>query len=309
LTPKFRQNAGKKDKFINITIYLHHKKNNDMQFIKTGLLALTLGCTTTLLAQPITIGVKNGQKFKVENTMKVNNTAEVMGQTMETNMTSNNTTLYEIKSQSSDGIDLTATITTMVVNASTMGQEMSFDSEKKDNSGPMADMLSPRINKGKSITLDNKGTIVKQDETEDMGGQAAMLGMSDANSTSTDLFIPALAGKTLKAGDSFDDVASFKKDKYSSRDSGTYKVTSVENGIANISYTGTQAVVATGEQMGMEMTTNSTNTVKSEYQVDVKTGIVLAKATVIESNVSVDVAGMTIPATGKTIVTSKITPL
>lgn len=278
-----------------------------MQFFKTGLLAFTLSCTTFIMAQPITLSVKSGQKYKVENTTKMNTSAEAMGQTMETIMNSNNTTVYEIKNVSAAALELSATITTIVVNGSTMGQEMSFDSEKKDNSGPMADVLTPMFNKSKSYTMDNKGTIVKQDETEEAEGQAAMMGISNVNYTNTDLFLPALVGKSLKPGDSFDDTGSLKKEKYSTRDSGTYKVTSIENGIASIVYTGIQTIVAIGEQMGMEVTTNSNNIVKSEYQVDVNTGIVLSKATVIESSVSVDIAGMTIPATGKTIVTVKVT--
>lgn len=278
-----------------------------MQFFKTGLLAFTLSCTTFIMAQPITLSVKSGQKYKVENTTKMNTSAEAMGQTMETIMNSNNTTVYEIKNVSAAALELSATITTIVVNGSTMGQEMSFDSEKKDNSGPMADVLTPMFNKSKSYTMDNKGTIVKQDETEEAEGQAAMMGISNVNYTNTDLFLPALVGKSLKPGDSFDDTGSLKKEKYSTCDSGTYKVTSIENGIASIVYTGIQTIVAIGEQMGMEVTTNSNNIVKSEYQVDVNTGIVLSKATVIESSVSVDIAGMTIPATGKTIVTVKVT--
>ena len=56
------------------------------------------------------------------------------------------------------------------------------------------------------------------------------------------------------------------------------------------------------------MTTSSSNTVKSELQMNIGTGLVIAKATVIESSVSIDAAGMTIPATGKTITTIKISP-
>jgi hypothetical protein len=278
-----------------------------MQFIKSGLLVLSLGTAMTAMAQPVKIGVQSGQKYKVENTVKVNSSAEVMGQTMENNVDTKNTTLYEIKGNGQEGISLQSTITTMTVTASAMGQEMSFDSEKKDNSGPMADMLAPRINKPRSITLDTKGTIVKQDEIEE-SGQGAMMGLGDANTTTTDLFIPALVDRELKVGDSFTDVGTVKKEKYNSRDSGTYKITAIENGVASISYTGTQVIVATIEQMGMEMTTNSNNTVKAEMQVDVTTGLVLAKATVIESTVSIDAAGMTIPATGKTVLTTKLIP-
>lgn len=278
-----------------------------MQFIKTGLFVLGISSTISVMAQPVSISVQSGQKFKVESTVNLNTSAEVMGQSMVTTADSKNTTVYQVKSTGSDGINLGATITNMVVNTSSMGQEMSFNSEDKGSSGPMADMLKPRLNKEKSITIDAKGNVTKQDESGD-DGQLAMMGMGGGNSTTIDLFIPALVGKDLKSGDSFTDIGSAKKEKYSSRDSGTYKITAIENGVASISYTGTQVIAATVEQMGMEMQTTSNNTVKSEMQVDVKTGLVLLKASVIEMNVSVDAGGMTIPATGKTVITIKISP-
>lgn len=277
-----------------------------MQFIKTGLFAISLTGAVSLMAQPVKIGVMAGQKYKVETTTKVNSSAEVMGQTMENNIDSKNTTVYEIKGSGQDGLALEATITNMAVTANAMGQEMSFDSDKKDNSGPMAEMLTPRINKAKSIILDTKGNITKQDAEEE-SSQAAMLGLSDANATTVELFLPVLVGRELKVGDSFPDAGFVKKEKYNSRDSGVYRITAIENGVASISYTGTQVINATMEQMGMEMTNNSNNTVKTEMQVDVNTGVVLLKASVIESSVSIEAAGMTIPASGKTTLTSKIT--
>ena len=278
-----------------------------MQLLKTSLLILSVSGAITVMAQPVNIGVQAGQKFKVESTTKMNTSAEVMGQTMETVVDNKSTTVYDIKTIGADGINLTATITKMAVNTTSMGQEMSFDSEKPDNSGPMADMIGPKINKAKAITLDTKGSITKQDETEDEGG-GAMMGLGSGRSSSTELFIPALVGRELKAGESFTDISSFKKDKYSSRDSGTYKITAIENGVASISYVGTQWVEAVMEQQGMEMNTNSTNSIKSEMQIDIRTGMVMMKATVVESNVSVEVAGMSIPATGKTISTTTVTP-
>ena len=243
----------------------------------------------------------------VETTTKLTSSAEVMGQTMENNSDIKSTTIYEITKAEESEIKLEATIIKMQVTASAMGQEMSFDSDKKDNEGPMADMFGKVVNKKKEVSLDAKGAITKQNKTDE-GMQAVMMSAGDGNEVSTELFIPALIGKELKAGDSFTDEVSVKKEKYNSRDSGTYKITSIENGVASVSYSGTQVLMTVMEQMGMEMTNNSNNLIKSELQVDTKTGMVLAKASVIESTVSIDAAGMTIPGTGKTITTVKISP-
>jgi len=278
-----------------------------MRFTKITTFSLALVVAGSLKAQTVTLAVQPGQKYKVETSVKTNTSAEVMGQSMVSEFDLKTTTSYEVKSSGQDGTQLVSTITGMKVTGSSMGQEFSYDSDKKDNSGPIVEAVGGRINKPRNITLDAKGVITKQDETE--GGAGIMMGMADANSSSVELFVPAISGRTLKVGDSFVDVSSMKKDKYSSRDSGTYTVTAIDNGVASISYSGTQIVSAVMEQMGMELNTNSTNTVKTEMQVDITSGVVLLRATVIDVNSTVEAAGMSIPATGKTISTSTITPV
>lgn len=272
------------------------------RFLSLALLAASLTAT----AQTTKIDVQKGQKYKVENSTKLSSAAEVMGQTMENNTDSKSTTLFEILATGQDGINLQSTVTKMTVTASAMGQDMSYDSDKTDNSGPLADMLSAMLNKANTLQLNDKGLITKQDQ-EGNSTQSALTNGA-AVTVTTDLFIPALIGKELKAGDSFADTFSVKKEKYDSRDSGTYTVKAIENGLATISYSGTQVVNAIIEQMGMEMNSYSNNTVKSDLYVDTKTGLVLLKSSVIESSTTVDVAGMSIPATGKTIINVKVSP-
>lgn len=279
-----------------------------MQRLKFPVLILSCVLSTIAFAQPTQISVQRGQKFQVESSSKVTSSAEVMGQTMENNSDTKNTIVYEVLGAGQDGISLQSTTTKMLINVSAMGQEMTFDSDKKDNEGPLADALSPSINKSKSVILDVKGAIVKQDEDATSGPALGGMGAITA-AFSTDLFLPALIGKELTAGVSFTDVASQAKEKFTNRDSGTYVITAVENGVASISYKGIQISSMVMEQMGMEMTSSSNNTVKSELQVDVKTGLILARATVIDMNISVDAGGMTIPATGQSITTVKVTPV
>ncbi len=271
-------------------------------FFSLALLAASLTGT----AQTTKIDVQKGQKYKVENSTKQSSSAEVMGQTMENNSDSKTITLFEILTTGQEGINLQSTVTKMAITASAMGQEMSFDSDKTDNSGPLADMLAAVLNKPNTLQLNEKGVITKQDQ-EGSSTSSALTGGNTATIT-TDLFIPALIGKELKVGDSFTDTFSVKKEKYDSRDSGTYTVKAIENGLATISYSGTQVVNAAIEQMGMEMNTYSNNIVKSDLYVDIKTGLLLLKSSVIESNTTVDAAGMSIPATGKTIINIKVSP-
>lgn len=281
-----------------------------MQSFKLSVLIILISLSANSFAQSTKLDVQEGQKFRVETSSKVNSSAEVMGQTMENNVDTKTHTVYEIVKTESDGIKLHSTITKLQVNASAMGQEMAFDSDKSNNEGPMADMLSKKLNKKSEMTIDEKGNVIKREGNEDDGSMGAMMGAPGSGQEPvTELFIPGLLGRELKTGESFTDISSVKREKYESRDSGTYTVTNIENGVASISYTGKQVTSATMEQMGMEMVSASNNIVKTELQMDIHTGMVLVKATVIESTVSIEAGGMSIPATGKSIITMKISPV
>ncbi|MGB5028746.1 MAG: DUF6263 family protein, partial [Chitinophagaceae bacterium] len=107
----------------------------------------------------------------VETTNKTTSSAEVMGQTMETLIDSKTITLVEVMNNNSDGTDLQSTATKVLLTSSMMGQDMSFDSDKQDNEGPMAEGLSKLLNKPRAISIDSKGTITKQEIIEsDMQG-------------------------------------------------------------------------------------------------------------------------------------------
>lgn len=281
-----------------------------MQSFKLPVLIILISLSASSFAQSTKLDVQEGQKFQVETSTRMTSSAEVMGQTMETNTDSKNIIIYEIVKTESDGIKLHSTVTKLLVTGSSMGQELAFDSDKKENEGPLAEMLSKVINKKKELTIDSKGSVIKSEDNEDNGSMGAMMGVPGSGQEPvTELFIPGLLGRELKTGESFTDISTVKKEKYESRDSGTYTVTNIENGVASISYTGKQVTSATMEQMGMEMVSASNNIVKTELQMDIHTGMVLVKATVIESTVSIEVGGMSIPATGKSIITMKISPV
>jgi Family of unknown function (DUF6263) len=277
-----------------------------MQRLKLPALILFTIISFNALSQQ-KVSLEKGKKYMVESKTTVTSSAEVMGQSMESNVESNSTTVYEVVNPDAAGTELKSTITKLKVNSNAMGQEIKYDSDGKNNEGPAAEMLAGRVNKPKSVTIDTKGTITKQDIDED--GDAAMMGINTESDNKLDLFIPVLFTRKLVTGDSFMDSSKVKKDKYESNEVGTYKVTAVENGVASISYSGRQVVAAVMEQMGMEMTNNSTNVINSEMQVEIKTGMVLAKASVTESTMSIETAGMSIPAKAKTITTVKISPV
>ncbi len=276
-----------------------------IKYISSGMLFLFLS-SVSIYAQQIKIDVQKGNKFIVETTTTTTSSAQVMGQTMENNADSKSTTLYEVLAVKSDGYDLQSTLTKTKMDLSMMGQSMNFDSDKKDNKGPLAKELNNLINKVRGISINNKGEIIRQDKNE-----ASSLNMLQPNSIenqiATEIFIPALLNKELKAGTRFADSSNLITEKQSSKDSGTYTITGINNGIANITYSGNQLTTGVMEQMGMEMKTNSKNTVTKEMWVDVKTGIVLMQTSTVDAATNIDAGGMVIPSTIKTITTINIT--
>ena len=249
------------------------------------------------------ISVKKGQKFEVESVTRFSSSAQVMGQSMESTADSKTITAYEVTDARKDGADLTSVIKKLTATSSAMGQSSSYDSDKTDNSGPLADALSGMVNKPKKISVDNKGKMVGQ-PTEDEN-EVAIPGISTSG-TKTDLFIPVLLGKKLAVGETITDSSSVKKEKMDSKVSGTYTVKSVDNGIATVLYTGKEVVSATIEQMGMEMINNATNMINSTIVVDLKTGMVVSNTSEVQSESIIEVSGMEIPASSKTTVTTTV---
>lgn len=261
--------------------------------------------TASISAQK-SIAVHKGQKYEVEIKSLMNSTTEAMGQSVETTVESKSTTQYEIMNTSSDGIDIQNTITRLKINTSIMGQESKYDSDEKDNEGPLADKLAGRVNKPSLVTIDSKGTIIKRETVPE---DDELLGFDDSQKTNTDLFHPVFLSRELTTGLSFVDSFNVKKEKYESNEVGTYVVKKVDNGIATIEYTAQQKVFSVMEQMGMEMNNNSVNDISTAIRLDLGTGLILSKETVINSNLTIETSGMSFPATAKTTVSVSIKPM
>ena len=276
-----------------------------IKYISSAMLYLSLS-SVTVYAQQIKIDVQKGNKFIVETTTSTVSVAQVMGQVMENNSDSKRTTIYEVLATKLNEYDLQSTLIKMKIDVSMMGQNMNFDSDKKENKGPLANELTDLINKVRSISINNNGEITKQDKNE-RSSLSMLLPNGSEVQIVTEMFIPALLNKELKAGYSFADSSNLIIEKLSFKDSGTYTITGINNGIANITYKGNQLTTGVMEQMGMEMKTSSINTVTKELWVDIKTGIVLMQTSTIDAVTNIEAGGMVIPTTIKTITTINIT--
>lgn len=275
-----------------------------MQHLKLPVLVAFSLFSLNSFSQQIKIQVKKGEKYQVVSSTKTTSIAEVMGQSMESKADNSSTTVYEVRDVEDAEIKLESKITQMKVTAEAMGQSTEFDSDKTDNSGPGSEEMAAMLNQPRTVKLDKKGTITKQDAPEN-AGTMAMMGMNTGSESAIDLFVPALVGVELKIGSTYPESTEATAEKISTKNTGSYTVTGIDKGIATISYAGTTVVKGQMEQMGQEMDMTSTSAVKSELKLDIASGRVLSKSLTSDGDMTIEAAGMSIPV--KLKITSTLT--
>ncbi|MFZ4057251.1 MAG: DUF6263 family protein [Ferruginibacter sp.] len=273
----------------------------------------TLIGATSIFAQTVKLKLNKGEKFESVSVTSINNTTEAMGQTMEMTGTTNTVTQYTVNDARTADYDLSTTLAKMQLKMSMMGQEMEYDSEKKDNDEKLA-AVGKMVGKVKNTTVDEKGAITKKEaekkSEEDEAGNmltSMMNPAAAATSNNFELYIPSIYAQTLEVGKSWQDSTTSVTEKSTTKSVGTFTVKSLDAEKVVLNYEGTQTSSGTMEQQGMEMKTEGNNKVTTEYTVDVKSGLILENKTTIVTNVNIEVTGMTIPSTGTVTTTTKLT--
>lgn len=266
-----------------------------MQHLKLASLIVFSILSLESFSQQAKIDVKKGEKYQVVSSTKVTSSMELMGQSMETKADNNSTTVYEVRDVEEAEIKLESKLTKLKVSSEIMGQTNDFDSDKKDNTGPGASEMTAMLNQPRTVKLDKKGTITKQDAPTEGGQAMEMLGMGKGDDSAIELFVPALIGVELKTGNVYPDSSEIEEEKLKTKSIGSYTITGIENGIASVSYTGTTTVNGQMEQMGQEMDMSSTSAVKTELKLDMLSGRIISKSGTSEGDMTVAAGGMTIP--------------
>lgn len=275
--------------------------------LKQMILAAALVTATGSYAQTTTLQLIKGQKFEVTTVTSLSSVAELMGQSMESSVDNNSTKVYEVTDKRSTETDISFTTTKVKANMQAMGQEMDYDSDKKDNSGPLAEQIGNTVGKTNNMTINAMGKVIKEDNAEKIGG--SMMNMGSASLSNNSLFYASLIGRDLKQNNSIADSVVTDSEKMKSKIVGNYVVQSIENNIATVLFTGTQTMSGVVEQMGQEMNMTGTSKVNAEIKMNVATGIILESKTTIDGSNSIDAMGMTIPVTLKSTTTSTVKAL
>ena len=280
-------------------------------FISSLALTLTLG----LAAQSYTPAVKleAGKQYTVTTITKSNMTQEAMGQTMEIPIDATNKATLTIKAASDKGYESTYITDRVQFAANMMGQDMNYDSDKKDDKdGPMGKTMNKLVGKETSFVVNGAGNIIKetivkqtQEKSDEEGPDmmTGMMGMGMSEASTCPVFNLFVNNTELKIGDSFIDSSTVNDKDGSTKTSTTYILKEIKDGKSIFTLNGQVAISKKMEMQGMEMTTTTASKSTGDMIVDVATGLLNSKSIVTETTGSVDVQGMSIPITGKTTTT------
>ena len=277
-------------------------------FISSLALTLTLG----LAAQSYTPAVKleAGKQYTVTTITKSNMTQEAMGQTMEIPIDATNKATLTIKAASDKGYESTYITDRVQFAANMMGQDMNYDSDKKDDKdSPMGKTMNKLVGKETSFVVNGAGNIIKetivkqtQEKSDEEGPDmmTGMMGIGMSEASTCPVFNLFVNNTELKIGDSFIDSSTVNDKDGSTKTSTTYILKEIKNGKSIFTLNGQVAISKKMEMQGMEMTTTTASKSTGDMIVDVATGLLVSKSIVTETTGNVDVQGMSIPITGKT---------
>jgi hypothetical protein len=241
-----------------------------------------------------------GQKLEAITTTSMK--MELMGQAM--NNETVTTTDLEVKNISTEGYVFTNSIKRMILKVNSMGQDMNFDSDKKeDMDGEIGQSLKDKLGVSQDIQVDKRGKVLGLNDSAVQKKNS----MSDMMSMGTELtegqpysFVIQLPAKTIKPGDSWtDSIGSASVFKTVT----TYTLKSIGADGAVVSFAGTLAKNGTMEQNGMEIQMDMTGTSTGESLFDAGTGLLKTSTSTVELKGNMSVAGQSVPISG--IMTAK----
>ena len=247
------------------------------------------------------IVLSKGQKLSSTTTTNGTTSMEMMGQTMETVTESTQTSTVEVKDVTATGYLLTNTMNKLKLKSKMMGQEMNFDSDKKeDANSEMGNALKEKLKPvDEEITFSGK-TIQKKDAAMEESMQKAMESLSGAgNEGPAGNFILIPAGK--KPGDVWLDSTSDQGinviNTYTLQQLNGKEATVLVNTVSRLN----KNVKAQGADVMVDMDIKALTTAS----VDIATGIIKEKKTTVESKGKINAGGQEMPMTTKvTSVTS-----
>jgi hypothetical protein len=258
------------------------------------------------------VGLAKGQQLEQQSHVKVNMTQEMMGQSMEIKVESDITNLVEVKDAANNSFEVANTVKKVLMNMNAMGQDMKFDSDKKeDMDGQMGQAFKGRIGVPREFTVNKDGIVTalknKSDnkyETEGMMSGMMVGAMSDGEEKEGSSFnsLANIPAKGVKVGESWNDSTSDDSGKTFT----TYTLKEVNGGNGLVTLSANSDISRQMEQQGMSMQMDMKATTIGQYTFDVATGIIKTRKATTKATGTIDVAGQSLPVNFETTVESTV---
>ena len=255
-------------------------------------LSIAMIATVATVGNAQKIAVTKGQKLETLTTTKM--TMEMMGQNI--NNESGATTDIEVKDVNAEGFLFSSIIKRMTTKVSGMGQDISFDSDKKeDMDGQIGQAVKDQINVQQEIQVDQKGKVISTTASSDKktGGMADMMSITgDVTKGQPYPILIQLPAKTVKPGDTWVDSSGTTA---TIKTVTTYTLKQINADGALVSFTGTLAKNGTIEQNGMEIQMDMSGTTKGEAVYETGTGLLKTSSTVSDIKGTLGIMGQNAP--------------
>lgn len=267
-----------------------------------------------LLAQSNgTVSLAGGQKYVVENKLSTNSSSEMQGQSMET--TADVTSVYniEVNDSKDNNYNMTNKLAALKLTMSSMGQNVNFDSDKKeDMDGEMGSALKGIINQPNAVVMDKSGNIISSNSTDTTNKQSS----SQTDMIMKQLGDPQLLGygakmafmvipKGASVGTTWQDSTSSEGITRVTK----YTIKDINKDTANVTFTGTESRDTKMEMQGMEINTKTTGTFAGDQKINIKTGVIFLNNTAADAKGTISVMGQDIPTNIKSSSVTTVTAL
>lgn len=286
--------------------------------MKKGIVSALLLCSLAVQAQKVNnkLQFQKGQKLEVLTTVK--SASQMMGQSVDINITSNR--VLDVEDVAGGNAVIENKIKRLQVAFDGMGQQKSFDSEKEeDRNGEMGKNFEKGLKNKYTMTVDPYGkiTAVKADndnpnKTTDSASQGDMMsgmmgGLMEGFSlpeVGDAIEFAVLPSKEVSKGATWTDTTSADKD---TKRNATYTVSDITGNEIIVDYTEEVATKTTKENMGMQVEIDKRDKNRGKITLDRKTGLLKQKTVTTETTGTASVMGQEIPLDTKSTKTVVVT--
>jgi hypothetical protein len=242
------------------------------------------------------IAVTKGQKL--ETTTSTKTSMEIMGMSIDNESTASSE--VEVKDVNANGFLFTNTIKRMVLKMNGFGQDINFDSDKKeDMDGQMGEAMKDKIGKPEEVVVDKQGKVteVKSSGEKKAGGMGEMMDFSASLMKGQPYpVLIQLPAREVKPGDTWTDSAGTVE---SVKTVTTYVLKQVSGGEVLVTFTGTMAKSGTVEQQGNEIQMDMNGTVNGEATYEASSGLLKKNTVTSDIKGTLGVMGQNAPMTMK----------